>query len=179
MTTLQASLDAADRPVAIAPLRRRGLPRRREPCYGGPWRLPGPDSHRLAAVSLPLGYVTRLPLSSERRPFVRDQLGVVNMPSYALAGMSRSSPVQVLATGSSRSLRWCTLAPSNEPSVTLPFSTMNPAGLRVAVSSAVNEISPSVTDSVAVKCATLPVSRKLAPSTCISNVPPLPVVPTQ
>src|SRR5919106_4634364 len=68
MTTLQASLDAADRPVAIAPLRRRGLPRRREPCNGGPWRLPGPDSHRLAAVSLPLGYVTRLPLSSARRP---------------------------------------------------------------------------------------------------------------
>ena len=24
--------------------------------YRGPWRLPGPDSHRLAAVSLSLGY---------------------------------------------------------------------------------------------------------------------------
>jgi hypothetical protein len=24
--------------------------------YRGPWRLPGPDSHRLAALSLSLGY---------------------------------------------------------------------------------------------------------------------------
>jgi hypothetical protein len=35
-----------------APPRRRGLARRRGPRYRGPWRLPGPDSHRLAAVSL-------------------------------------------------------------------------------------------------------------------------------
>ncbi|MGH7869949.1 MAG: hypothetical protein ACREP9_20520 [Candidatus Dormibacteraceae bacterium] len=26
--------------------------------YRGPWRLPGPDSHRLAALSLSLGYTT-------------------------------------------------------------------------------------------------------------------------
>ena len=25
--------------------------------YRGPWRLPGPDSHRLAALSLSIGYV--------------------------------------------------------------------------------------------------------------------------
>src|SRR4029450_5788867 len=37
--------------------------RRRECCYRGPWRLPGPDSHRLAAVSLSLGYVVALLLS--------------------------------------------------------------------------------------------------------------------
>jgi hypothetical protein len=36
----------------VAPLRRRPLDRRREPCYRGPWRLPGPDSHRLADESL-------------------------------------------------------------------------------------------------------------------------------
>src|SRR5829696_86668 len=40
-----------------APPRPRALARRRECCYRGPWRLPGPDSHRLAAVSLSLGYV--------------------------------------------------------------------------------------------------------------------------
>src|SRR6266542_3254321 len=40
-----------------APPRRRDLARRRGPRYRGPWRLPGPDSHRLAAVSLSLGYV--------------------------------------------------------------------------------------------------------------------------
>src|SRR5919204_5462641 len=41
----------------LPPLRPRALTRRRECCYLGPWRLPGPDSHRLAAVSLSLGYV--------------------------------------------------------------------------------------------------------------------------
>jgi hypothetical protein len=41
----------------LPPLRPRALARRRECCYRGPWRLPGPDSHRLAAVSLSLGYV--------------------------------------------------------------------------------------------------------------------------
>ena len=42
----------------VAPLRQQHLCRRREPCYQGPWHLPGPDFHRLAAVSLSLGYVT-------------------------------------------------------------------------------------------------------------------------
>src|SRR5215204_1363533 len=70
LTTLQASLHAADRPVArpvsrggLPPPRPRALARRRECCYRGPWRLPGPDSHRLAAVSLSLGYVVVLLLS--------------------------------------------------------------------------------------------------------------------
>jgi hypothetical protein len=40
-----------------APPRPRDLARHRGPRYRGPWRLPGPDSHRLAAVSLSLGYV--------------------------------------------------------------------------------------------------------------------------
>src|SRR5437899_5302017 len=39
----------------VAPLRRRDLARRREPCYRGPWRLPGPDSHWLVVLSLSLG----------------------------------------------------------------------------------------------------------------------------
>jgi hypothetical protein len=43
--------------LRCAPPRRRDLARRRGPRYRGPWRLPGPDSHRLAAVSLSLGYV--------------------------------------------------------------------------------------------------------------------------
>src|SRR6266508_6041418 len=71
MTTLQASLDAADRPVArplpgTSSLRfdGRDLSCRREPRYRGPWRLPGPDSHRLAALSLSLGYVMGIPLDT-------------------------------------------------------------------------------------------------------------------
>ena len=63
VTTPQASLHAADRPLArpltgTLLLRFDGgvLTRRREPRYRGPWRLPGPDSHRLATVSLSLGY---------------------------------------------------------------------------------------------------------------------------
>lgn len=45
----------------VAPLRQRALTRRREPCYQGPWHLPGPDSHRLAVVNLSLGYVITTP----------------------------------------------------------------------------------------------------------------------
>src|SRR5208282_2875768 len=40
-----------------APLRTRPLDHARGLCYRGPWRLPGPDSHRLAALSLSIGYV--------------------------------------------------------------------------------------------------------------------------
>ena len=47
----------------LPPPRPRDLARRRECCYRGPWRLPGPDSHRLAAVNLSLGYVVVLLLS--------------------------------------------------------------------------------------------------------------------
>src|SRR5918993_5704006 len=49
--------------LRCAPPRRRDLARRRRPRYRGPWRLPGPDSHRPAAVSLSLGYVVVLLLS--------------------------------------------------------------------------------------------------------------------
>jgi hypothetical protein len=59
ITTPQASLQGTDWPVArpalqdfVAPLRRRPLDRRREPCCQGPWRLPGPNSHRLADENL-------------------------------------------------------------------------------------------------------------------------------
>ncbi len=40
------------------PLRTRPLGHARGLPYRGPWRLPGPDSHRLAAVSLSLGYAS-------------------------------------------------------------------------------------------------------------------------
>ena len=39
------------------PLRPRPLNRTRELRYRGPWRLPGPDSHRQAAANLSPGYV--------------------------------------------------------------------------------------------------------------------------
>ena len=49
--------------LCCTPPRPRDLARGRGPRYRGPWRLPGPDSHRLAAVSLSLGYVVVLLLS--------------------------------------------------------------------------------------------------------------------
>ncbi|HEX7172806.1 MAG TPA: hypothetical protein VF365_09395 [Candidatus Limnocylindria bacterium] len=44
--------------------------------------------------------------------------------------MSLSSPIHdvMLPSALTKVLRWWTCAPANEPSVTLPFSTMNPAG---------------------------------------------------
>src|SRR5918995_2128832 len=62
------------------PPRPRDLARRRECCYRGPWRLPGPDFHRLAAMSLSLGYVVVLLLSvvlgarATGRTFLRNRL---------------------------------------------------------------------------------------------------------
>ena len=61
--------------------------------------------------------------------------------------------------------------------MTVPFSTMNPAGLTVPLISAVNEMSPTVIHSVSVSWAASPVARKLV--ICISIVPPSPAVPTQ
>ncbi len=57
----------ADRPVDPAPLRTRPLDHARGLHYRGPWRLPGPDFHRLAALSLSIGYVT-MTSSSPWRP---------------------------------------------------------------------------------------------------------------
>jgi hypothetical protein len=48
------------------PLRTPPLDDARGPHYRGPWRLPGPDSHRLAALSFSLGYVTTTSSSSWR-----------------------------------------------------------------------------------------------------------------
>ena len=50
----------------VAPLRRRDLSRRWEPCYRGPWRLLGPDSHRLLNESVSPSYA--IGNSSLRRP---------------------------------------------------------------------------------------------------------------
>jgi hypothetical protein len=67
LTTPQASLDAADWSVALRPASTPGSRPTPGPHYRGPWHLPGPDSHRLAAASLSLGY-TLVPPSSLRRP---------------------------------------------------------------------------------------------------------------
>src|SRR5215213_5499918 len=70
-----------------APPRPRNLARRRRPRYRGPWRLPGPDSHRLAAVRLSLGYVVVLLLSvllgarATGRTFLRNRLGWCSRPA--------------------------------------------------------------------------------------------------
>jgi hypothetical protein len=68
-TARQASRDAADRAVAPpngacdAALRRRAFPPTPAACYRAPWRLPGPDSHRLATTSFGSGH-DRLAITS-------------------------------------------------------------------------------------------------------------------
>ena len=57
----------ADRAIASAPLRTRPLDHARGHRYQGPRRLPGPDSHRQAALNLSLLYVMSTILSSQRR----------------------------------------------------------------------------------------------------------------
>jgi hypothetical protein len=77
--------------------------------YRGPWRLPGPDSHRLAAVSLPLGYVVVLLLSvvlsarATGRTFPRNQprQGPTRLNHAVQGCLGRNGPPQV----SSRRLR--------------------------------------------------------------------------
>ncbi len=49
-------------------LRPRPLNRTRRLRYRGPWRLPGPDSHRLAVESLRSAYVMTAPLRSGDQP---------------------------------------------------------------------------------------------------------------
>ena len=51
------------------PLRPRPLNRTRGLRYRGPWRLPGPDSHRLAAASFSPGYVMTAPSRSCARAY--------------------------------------------------------------------------------------------------------------
>src|SRR5918994_6090245 len=58
LTTLARGFThVADRAVASAPLRTRPLGHARGHRYRGSGHLPGPDSHRRAALSLSLGYV--------------------------------------------------------------------------------------------------------------------------
>jgi hypothetical protein len=72
-STLQASLHAADRPVVrpltgrFPALRTRVLTRARRVHYRRPWRLCGPDSHRLAALGLSLGYLLHHPSGHKAR----------------------------------------------------------------------------------------------------------------
>ncbi len=53
-------------PSCSTPLRTRHFGRPRGVRYRGPWRLPGPDLHRLVVVSLSLGYVMVAPSHSWR-----------------------------------------------------------------------------------------------------------------
>jgi len=57
----------ADRTVAHAPLRTRPLDHARGHRYQGPRHLPGPDSHRQAALNLSLRYVMSTIPSSQRQ----------------------------------------------------------------------------------------------------------------
>lgn len=65
MTTPQASLSLRTGQL-LHPASHAASRRRTGPHYRGPWRLPGPDFHRLVALSLSSGYVTTTSLSSLR-----------------------------------------------------------------------------------------------------------------
>ena len=73
-----------------APLRTPPLDDARGPHYRGPWRLPGPDSHRLAALSLSLSYVTTTSLSSWR-PSCWTHSGLAGSPSITASPSTTSS----------------------------------------------------------------------------------------
>src|SRR5271156_1904829 len=66
-------------PNCSAPLRTRHFGRPRGLHYRGPWRLPGPDLHRLVVVNLSLGYVMVAPLHSWR-PELLDARGFRGIP---------------------------------------------------------------------------------------------------
>ena len=66
-----------------------------KPCYRGPWRLLGPDLHRLADDSLSLGYAIRFSFSSgcrellpERRLRAAPRVVKRKMSSYNVKGCS-------------------------------------------------------------------------------------------
>src|SRR5436309_5652713 len=76
----------------LPPPRPRGLARRRECCYRGPWRLPGPDSHRLAAVSLSLGYVVAPSFRWSSAPELLDAHSVGISRAFGLRSRRHSVP---------------------------------------------------------------------------------------
>ena len=55
--------------------------------YRGPWRLPGPDSHRLAALSLSIGYVITTSTSVVMAPNLLNAL--LKVPLFADGRESR------------------------------------------------------------------------------------------
>ena len=71
--------------------------------------------------------------------------------------MSRSSPAHELdvASALTKLLRWWNRAPANEPLVTVPLRTMNPAGLKCPFSSAVDLKVPSVLFSTVISSVTV------------------------
>jgi len=62
--------------------------------YRGPWRLPEPDSHRLAALSFSFGYTTSSFLVA---PELLDARLMQN-PNYSQSGVSKGSLPRKLAT---------------------------------------------------------------------------------
>ena len=76
----------------VAPLRRRDLARRREPCYRGPWRLPGPDLHWLVLLSLSLGSCYSPPPFGSWRPSYLDALMFVTSPRPARLPLAAEFP---------------------------------------------------------------------------------------
>ena len=107
MTTLaQASLHVADRTIAHAPLRTRPLDHARGHHYQGPRRLPGPDSHRQAALNLSLLYVMSTIPSSQRRSSLgahRAEICVDQQPSSSCG--ARPSAITSRLAASTPTLR--------------------------------------------------------------------------
>jgi hypothetical protein len=115
--------------LRCAPPRRRDLARRRGPHYRGPRHLPEPDSHRLAAVSLSLGY-TLVP------PFVTPAPELLDAHSDGITGVSQSCgmPSPTRASGWARlNDSWFPHASSEIREAQLLFSRRNyPLGLVAA-----------------------------------------------
>jgi hypothetical protein len=125
ISTLQGSLYAADRSIAIVPLRRRSLCRRRGPCYRGSWHLPGPDFHRLAGASLSLGFapvLTSFELFGARA-------GWAHWGQFSLTFSGGTRTLNLLINSLSGCLRSGAFHPAGSPNVRIQTECGHPLGL--------------------------------------------------
>jgi hypothetical protein len=124
----------ADRTVDPAPLRTRPLDHARGHHYQGPRRLPGPDSHRQAALNLSLLYVMSTILSSWRR----SSLGARRNRTKSAVGQHQrpAMPSTTSASGRRRSSRSVTpeLRVSSSPTLTSRLRRASATPARPALS---------------------------------------------
>jgi hypothetical protein len=118
--------------LRCAPPRRRDLARRRGPRYRGPWHLPGPDSHRLAAVSLSLGYVVVPSFRWSSAPELLDAHSAGIWPNtiqHSVTGTTLPMASPVLHPGAVLSSAWIQRAHMWHDALTLVRDLFSPLGL--------------------------------------------------